>query len=88
MDSSALEDSAETNNDAHTGNEYMQKKQRTDASEVTNPWLMGICCWKDMCVGVVRLYTFLTHSRKAPSRVDRVQYTDLAAVLRLFIIKL
>ena len=26
MDSSALEDSAETNNDAHTGNEYMQKK--------------------------------------------------------------
>ena len=52
MDSSALEDSAETNNDAHTGNEYMQKKQRTDASEVTNPWLMAILCSKDMFVRV------------------------------------
>ena len=31
---------------------------------------------------------FLTHSREAPSRVDRVQYTDLAAVRLLFIIKL
>ena len=48
MDSSALEVSAEVNNDSNTGNEYMQKKQRTDASEVTNPWLMRIFCSKDM----------------------------------------
>ncbi len=50
MDSPALEVYAETNNDAHTGNECMQKKQRTDASEVTNLWLMGISCSKDMFV--------------------------------------
>jgi hypothetical protein len=37
MDSPALEVYAETNNEAHNGNECMQKKQRTDASEVTNP---------------------------------------------------
>ena len=48
MDSSALEDSAETNNDAHTGNEYMQKKQRTDASEVANLFFMGIFSSKVM----------------------------------------
>ena len=50
MDSSALEVYAQTNNDAHTGDEYMLKKQRTDASEVTNLWLMGISCSKDMFV--------------------------------------
>jgi len=48
MDSSALEVYAQTNNDAHTGDEYMLKKQRTDASEVTNPWLVRIFCSKDM----------------------------------------
>jgi hypothetical protein len=48
MASPALEVSAEINKDAHTGNECMNKKQRTDASEVTNPWLMGIFCSKDM----------------------------------------
>ena len=32
-----------------------------------------------MC-GSGEVVHFLTHSRKAPSRVDRVQYTDLAAV--------
>ena len=47
MASPALEVSAEINNDAHTGNEYMKKKQRTDASEVTNSLLMGIFCSKD-----------------------------------------
>ena len=52
MDSPALEVYAETNNDAHTGNEYMHKKQRTDASEVTNPWLMGIFSSKDMFLRV------------------------------------
>ena len=53
MDSSALAVSAETKDDALTGNEYMQKKkQRTDASKVTNPWLMGIFSSKDMFVKV------------------------------------
>ena len=42
MDTPALEVSAETNHNAHTGNEYTQKKQRTEASEVTDSWLMGI----------------------------------------------
>ena len=50
MDSPALEVYAETNSNVHTGNAYMQKKLRTDASEVTNPWLMGIFCSKDMFV--------------------------------------
>ena len=59
MDSSALEDSGETNNDAHTGNEYMQKKQRTDASEVTNPWLMRIFCSENMFDRVWGLHSFL-----------------------------
>ena len=48
MDSPALEVYAETNDDALTGNENMQKKLRTDALEVTNPWLMVIFCSKDM----------------------------------------
>ena len=52
MESSALGVSAETKDDALNGNEYMQKKQRTDASEVTNPWLMAILCSKDMFVRV------------------------------------
>jgi hypothetical protein len=52
MDSSALEDSAETNNNAFSGNEYTQKKQRTDASEVTNPWLMRVFFSKDSFVRV------------------------------------
>jgi hypothetical protein len=52
MDSSALAVSAETKDDALTENEYMQKKQRTDASKVTNPWLMGIFCSKDMFLRV------------------------------------
>ncbi len=48
MESPALEVYTETNNGAHTGNEYMNKKQRTDASEVTNLFFMGIFCSKDM----------------------------------------
>ena len=50
MDSTALEVSAEANNDAHTGNEYMHRKQIIDASKVTNPWLMRIFSSKDMFV--------------------------------------
>jgi hypothetical protein len=61
MESSALGVSAETKDDALTGNEYMQKKkQRTDASKVTNPWLMGIFTSKDMFLRVC----------EAPSLVD------------------
>ena len=52
METTALGVSAETKDDALTGNEYMQKKQRIDASEVTNPWLMGIFSSKYMCLGV------------------------------------
>ncbi len=53
MDSSALGVSAETKDDALPENEYVQKKkQRIDASEVTNPWLMGIFSSKYMCLGV------------------------------------
>ena len=40
-----------------------------------------------VCVSV-RVAHFFTHSRKAPSLVDQVQFTDLAAVRRLFIKKL
>jgi len=58
MDSPALGVSAETNDDALTGNENMQKKQRTDALEVTNPWLMGILCSKVMWLGVWGFNTF------------------------------
>ncbi len=50
MDSRALEVNGETNNDAHTGNEYTQRKLKTGASEVTNPWLMRIFYSKDMFV--------------------------------------
>ena len=66
MDSSAPEDSAESNNDAHNGNEYTQKKQRTNASEVTNPWLMGIFCSKDMFVRVWGFLSFLCTPAKLP----------------------
>ena len=66
MDSSALEVYADINNDAHTGNEYMKKKQRTDASEVTNPWLMAILCLKDMFVRVREFHTFLRTLAKLP----------------------
>ena len=66
MDSSALEVYAQTNNNAHTGDEYMLKKQRTDASEVTNLWLMGISCSKDMFVWVWELHTFLRTLVKLP----------------------
>jgi len=52
MDSSALEVSAEINNESNTGNEYIQTKVRTDASEVTNPWFMEIFSSKDMGMGV------------------------------------
>jgi len=48
MDSSALGVSAETKDDALTGNEYMHKKKRTDALKVTNPWLMGTYCSIEM----------------------------------------
>ena len=66
MDSFALEVFAETNNDAYTGYENMNKKQRTDAADVTNPWLMGIFCSKDVCVGVVRVAYFLRTLEKLP----------------------
>ena len=66
MDSSALEIYAQTNNDAHTGDEYMQKKQRTDASEVTNLWLMGISCSKDIIFRVWELHTFSRTLAKLP----------------------
>jgi hypothetical protein len=47
MDSSALEVYSETNHNVQTGNEYTQRKLRTDASEVTNPWLLRIFISKD-----------------------------------------
>jgi hypothetical protein len=50
MDSTALEVNAEAKINARTGNEYTKKKQKTDASEVTNPGLMRIFCSKDMFV--------------------------------------
>ena len=52
MDFSALAVSAETKDDALTGNEYMPKKLMTDASKVTNPWLMGIFSSKYMFLRV------------------------------------
>ena len=66
MDSPALEVSAETNHNAHTGNEYTQKKQRTEASEVTDSLLMGIFWWKVLCFGVVRVAHFLRTLAKLP----------------------
>ena len=66
MQSSALGDSAETKDNALTGNEYMQKKQRTDASKVTNPWLMGIFSSKYMFLRVRELHTFLHTLAKLP----------------------
>ena len=66
MDSPALEVYAETNNEAHNGNECTQKKQRTDASEVTNPWLMAILSLKDMFVRVREFHTFLRTLAKLP----------------------
>jgi len=66
MDSSALEVYAQTNNDAHTGDECIQKEQRTDASEVTNPWLMVIFCSKDMFERVRGLHSFLRTLEKLP----------------------
>jgi hypothetical protein len=66
MHSSALEVSAESKDDALTGNEYMQKKQRTDASKVTNPWLMGLFSSKYMCFGVWELNSFLHTLAKLP----------------------
>ncbi len=66
MDSPALEVSAETNRNAHTGNEYTQKKQRTEASEVTDSWLIRMFCWKVLCFGVVRVAHFLHTLAKLP----------------------
>ncbi len=66
MESSALGVSAETKDDALNGNEYMQKKQRTDASKVTNPWLMGIFCSKDMFLRVWEMHTFFRTLAKLP----------------------
>jgi len=42
MDSPALEVSAEINHKAHTGNEYTQRKQRTEALEVLPPATVDI----------------------------------------------
>ena len=81
MESSALGVSAETKDDAPTRNEYIQKKQRTDASKVTNPWLMGIFCSKDMFEIVWGLHSFFTLLREAPSLVDRLYDTGLASRL-------
>ena len=66
MDSPALGVSAETKDDALTENEYMQKKLRIDASKVTNPWLMGIFCSKDMFLRVWEMHTFLRTLAKLP----------------------
>ena len=52
METTALGVSAETKDDALTGNEYVPKKLRTDASKVTNPWLMGIFSSKYMFLRV------------------------------------
>ncbi len=88
MDSSALEDSTETDNDAHTGNEYMQKKAEDRRFRGNQLLAYGDMLLERYVFGSGEVVHFLTHSRKAPSRVDRVQYTDLAAVRRLFTIKL
>jgi len=66
MDSPALEVSAEINHKAHTGNEYTQRKQRTEALEVTDSWLMRIFCWKVLCFGVVMVAHFLHTLAKLP----------------------
>jgi hypothetical protein len=66
METTSLGVSAETKDNALTGNEYMQKKQRTDASKVTNPWLMGIFCSKDMFLRVCGLHSFLHTLAKLP----------------------
>jgi len=66
MDSYAFEVPAEIDNDSNTGNEYMKKKQRNDASEVTNPWFMGIFCSKDMFERVEGFTLFLRTREKLP----------------------
>ena len=88
MDSSAPEDSAESNNDALTGNEYMAKRQRTDASEVTNPWHMGIFFFERYVCESARVAFFFAHLREAPSLINRVQDRVLALLLLKFQIKI
>ena len=66
MDSSALEVYSETNHNVQTGNEYTQRKLRTDASDVTNPWLMRIFISKDSFERVWALHTFLCTLAKLP----------------------
>ena len=80
MDSSALEDSAETNNDAHTGNEYMQKKAEDRRFQGNQSLAHGNILFERYVFKSLRDAHFFTHSREAPSLKDRVQDTDLASI--------
>jgi len=87
MDSSALAVSAETKDNALTGNEYMQKKTEDRRFQGNQSLAHGNILFAIYVFESVRVAYFFTHSRKAPSLKDRVQDTDLAAGCRQVLIK-
>ena len=78
MESSALGVSAETKDDALTGNEYMQKKTE-DRRFQGNQSLAHENILFEICVfGSVRVAHFFTHSHEASSLVGRLSDTGLS----------
>ncbi len=88
MDSSALAVSAETKNDALTGNEYMQKRTKDRRFQGNQSLAHGNILFEICVFGSVRVAHFFTHSREAPGLVGRLNDVTLARVHPVFQIKI
>jgi len=78
MDSPELEVSAETNPNAHTGNEYTQKKTEDRSFRGNQSLAFGDILFERYVWESLRVAHFFTHSREAPSLVGRLNETRLA----------
>ena len=78
MDSSSLAVSAETKDNALTGNEYMQKKTKNRRFQGNQSLAHGNILFERYVFESLRDAHFFTHSREAPSLVDNVYDATLA----------
>ncbi len=80
METTALGVSAETKDDALTGNEYMQKKTEDRRFRGNQSLAHGNIFFEIYVFGSVRVAYFFTRSREASSMVGRLYYKHLLVV--------
>ncbi len=88
MDSSSLAVSAETKDDALTGNEYMRKKTKDRRFQGNQSLAHGNILFERYVFESLRVAHFFTHSHEAPSLVGPLNDAALARVNPVFQIKI